>query len=127
MSWRQIISGAKTEFPDPMVTVSASGLLFNSVAVQEIGTSYERVCLFTDVEKKYRLGFCFFKANLPGSFSFKKASNGHCRRISLARFLKQNGILEKARKCNKKHFPLREIKEEIPDFEGSQLFCIEIQ
>lgn len=123
--WKQIISGVKMNNLEPMVSVSKSGVFFNASAVELVGKDSDYVVCFIDKERKLRLGFCFIKSWISGAYTFKLQANTHTRRIGLTNFLKQNDLMNKIDQHGR-HFPLKEVQESIPDFEGSQLFAIEI-
>lgn len=123
--WKQVISGAKMNNLEPLVSVSKSGLLFNVAAVNLVGKDQDYVVVFIDDERKLRLGFCFTKTWMSGAYNFKRQNNTSVRRVGLANFLKQNNLMDKIAQHGR-YYPLKEVKEQIPDFEGSDLFCIEI-
>lgn len=123
--WKQIFSGTKMNNLEPMVSVSKSGVFFNLSAVDLVGSEQDYVICFIDNGSKLRLGFCFIKTWMTGCYAFKVQGNSKTRRIGLTNFLKQNSLLEKL-KSHGRYFPLKEVKDEIPDFEGSRLFAIEI-
>jgi len=122
MAFKQIISSAKVDSLEPCVTVLESGVIFNPASVDEIGKDNERAVVFYDKETN-RLAFCFMKAKMSGSYSFAQIVKSRSRRVGIGRFLKRNEILQRA---NGTEFPLQELKETVPDFEGSRVFAVNL-
>jgi hypothetical protein len=125
--WRQVMSGSKMESPYPMVSVNTSGIIFNSAAVEEVGQTNGEVCVFTDTKNPQRIGFCFIKGHMTGAYTFKAIGKSRSRRIGIGRHLKESGVLEKVNTLKRRYFPLKRLDEVIPDFEGSEIFAVEIK
>lgn len=122
MAFRQIISSAKVDSLEPYVSVLASGVVFNPVAIDEIGKKNKRAVVFYDKETN-KLAFTFVVGTISGSYSFSPIAESRNRRIGIGKFLKKNGILEKA---NGKEFPLQLLEEIVPGFEGSTIFFVDL-
>ena len=122
MAFKQIFSSIKTSRIEPYVSVLTTGVVFNPAAIDKIGKENERAIVFYDKETN-RLAFVFMKAKMSGSYSFAAIAQSRSRRVGIARFLKKNGIIEKA---NGNEFPLQLLKETIPEFDGSEVFAIDL-
>lgn len=122
MAFKQIVSSAKVDSLEPRITVLESGVIFNPASIDEIGKENERTVVFYDRETN-RLAFVFMKAKMSGSYSFAAIAQSRSRRIGIGRFLKRNEILQRA---NGTEFPLQLLKETIPEFDGSEVFAIDL-
>jgi len=116
--FKQLFSSTKIDRVEPYISVLSSGVVFNPSAIDEIGSENERAVVFYD-KNSNRLAFCFMRAKLTGSYSFLTIPRSRSRRIGITNFLKRNNIVDRA---NGHEFPLKVLKETVPDFEGSTIF-----
>jgi len=122
MAFKQIISRRHQERSEPYVSVGSYGLIFNQAAVNMVGPENVRTVVFYDKDKR-RLAFTFFKAVLSGSYAFAVQTKFTKRRVALATFLKANRVFDGVTQTD---FPLELLDEQIPDYEGSEVFVINL-
>ena len=122
MSFQMIHCRAKQERVEPYVTVSKTSVTFNPAAVVAVGAKNTRCVAFFDKEKNM-LAFTFFTGKLIGSYSFRNNPKVRTRRIGLKTFFEVNGVVERMKGPE---FPLEVLEEEIPDYEGSVIFVINL-
>jgi hypothetical protein len=121
MAWIKITAKTKMDSSRPTMRFYASGIACNALAVQMVGKKSTRCIILWDAENG-RLGFVFFNSAMKDSFTFQTRKNIMGRFIACKKFIRESDILKLI--GSEREFPLQQLDERIPGFEGTKIYSI---